>query len=129
MSYANAIVAVGASTGFTAETAMVVTPLVASTPVGGQGNLIHGMLSFTGNASASTLTIKVRQGSGVSGTTVYTSPAITVAAAAVMAVPFYALDTSAASAGVAQYTVTATASLAATAGIASVAVVNAAEQD
>ena len=129
MSYANPIVAVGASTGFTAETAMVTTPIVAATPVGGQGNVISGTLSFTGNASASTVTIKVRQGSGTGGTTVYTSPAITVAAAAIMQIPFLAMDTAAASVGVAQYTVTATASLAATAGVASVMVQNAAEQD
>jgi len=129
MSYANPIVAVGPSTGFTGETAMVTTPLVAATPVGGQGNVITGVLTLTGNASASTVTIKVRQGSGITGTTVYTSPAITVAAAAVVDLPFIALDTSAASAGVAQYTVTATASLAATAGVCSVMVQNAAEQD
>ena len=129
MSYSAPLVAVGASTGFTAETAMVTSPIVASTPTGGQGNVITGVLTFTGNASASTVTIKVRQGSGTGGTTVYTSPAITVAAAAVMAVPFAALDTTAASAGVAQYTVTATASLAATAGVATVLIQNAAEQD
>jgi hypothetical protein len=129
MSYSAPIVAVGASTGFTAETAMVTSPLVAATPVGGQGNLISGNLTFTGNASASTVTIKVRQGSGTGGTTVYTSPAITVAAAAVMDIPFFALDATAASAGVSQYTVTATASGAATAGIATVVIQNAAEQD
>lgn len=129
MSYANPIVAVGASTAFTAETAMVTTPIVAATPVGGQGNVITGVLTFTGNASASTVTIKVRQGSGTGGTTVYTSPAITVAAAAVMDIAYIALDTAAASVGVSQYTVTATASLAATAGIATCMVQNAAEQD
>lgn len=129
MSYSSPLVAVGASTAFTAETAMVTSPIVASTPVGGQGNLISGNLTFTGNASASTVTIKVRQGSGTGGTTVYTSPAITVAAAAVADIAFFALDTSAESVGVSQYTVTATASLAATAGIATIVVQNAAEQD
>lgn len=129
MPYATPIVAVGASTAFTAETAMVTTPIVAATPVGGQGNVISGTLSFTGNASASTVTIKVRQGSGTSGTVVYTSPAITVAAAAVAQIGFCGVDSSAASVGVAQYTVTATASLAATNGVATVCVQNAAEQD
>jgi len=128
MSYAPVAV-VGASTAFTAETAMATSPLVSTVPVGGQGNYIAGILTFTGNASASTVTIKVRQGSGVSGTTVYTSPAITVAAAAVMDVPFACLDTSAAAAGVSQYTVTATASLAATAGIATFTVANVGDQD
>jgi hypothetical protein len=121
--------AVGASTAFTAETAMVTSPLVSSAPVGGQGNYISGVLTFTGNASASTCVIKVRQGSGVAGTTVYTSPAVTVAAAAVMSIPFAALDTTAAAVGVAQYTVTATASLAATAGIATCTVANVGDQD
>jgi hypothetical protein len=125
----NPIVAVGVSTGFTAETAMVTTPPVSSAPVGGQGNYISGVLTFTGNASASTVVVKVRQGSGVSGTTVYTSPAITVAAAAVFDVAFACLDATAAAVGVAQYTVTATASLAATAGIATVSVQNAMDQD
>jgi len=128
MSYAPVAV-VGASTGFTAETAMATSPLVATVPVGGQGNYISGILTFTGNASASTVTIKIRQGSGTSGTTVYTSPAITVAAAAVMDVAFAALDTTAASAGVSQYTVTATASLAATAGVATFTVANVGDQD
>lgn len=123
------VVVVGASTGFTAETAMATTPLVSAAPVGGQGNYISGILTFTGNASASTVVVKVRQGSGVAGTTVYTSPAITVAAAAVMDVPFAALDTAAASAGVSQYTVTATASLAATAGVATMSVQNVGDQD
>lgn len=129
MSYANPIVSVGASTGFTTETAMVVSPVVAATPTGGQGNYLTGVLTATGNGSASTITVKIRQGSGTGGTTVYTSPAITVAAAAVVSIPYSALDTTAASVGVAQYTVTATASLAATAGIATISVQNAAEQD
>lgn len=108
---------------------MVTTPVVAASPTGGQGNVITGVLTFTGNASASTVTIKVRQGSGTGGTTVYTSPAITAAAAAVMSVPFATLDTAAASTGVSQYTVTATASLAATSGVCTALVQNAAEQD
>lgn len=128
MSY-NPIAAVGVSTAFTAETAMVTTPIVSAAPVGGQGNLVQGVLTFTGNASASTVVIKVRQGSGVAGTTVYTSPAVTVAAAAVAAVPFMALDSAAAATGVAQYTVTATASLAATGGVASVTVQQAMDED
>jgi hypothetical protein len=128
MSY-SPVVVVGASTAFTAETAMATSPQVSSAPVGGQGNYITGILTFTGNASASTVTVKVRQGSGITGTTVYTSPAITVAAAAVMDVPFAALDTAAAAAGVSQYTVSATASLAATAGIATFSVANVGDQD
>jgi hypothetical protein len=131
MSYANPIVATGPSTALTAatEVAVVTTPLVAASPVGGQGNVISGMLSFTSNASASVVVIKIRQGSGTGGTTVYTSPAYTTAAAQVIAIPFAALDTSAAATGVAQYTVTANATLAGTAAVCTAYVQNAAEQD
>lgn len=123
------VVVVGASTAFTAETAMATSPLVSTAPVGGQGNYITGVLTFTSNAGASTVVVKVRQGSGVAGTTVYTSPAITTAAAALVSVPFAALDTTAASAGVAQYTVTATAGAAATAGLCTFSVANVGDQD
>lgn len=122
------VAVVGASTGFTAETVMATTPTVSTVAVGGQGNYIAGVLTFTGNASASTCVIKVRQNS-ISGTTVYTSPAVTVAAAAVMSIPFAALDTAAAGAGVANYVVTATASLAATAGVCTATVTNVGDQD
>ncbi len=122
------VVVVGPSTGFTAEAVMATTPTVSSAPVGGQGNFIQGVLTGTGNGSASTVVVKVRQNS-LSGTTVYTSPAITVAAAAVFSIPFAALDTSAAVTGVANYVVTATASLAATAGVATASVQNVGDQD
>lgn len=125
----NPIVAVGVSTGFTAETAMVTTPPMTAAPAGGQGNYISGTLSFVGNGAASTVTIRIRQGVGTAGTVVFTSPAITVAAAATASLPFAALDAAAASVGVAQYTVTATASLAATAGVCTVAVENAQDQN
>ena len=70
---------------------------------------MRGVVTFTGNASASTCTIKVRQGSNTtSGTAVYTSPAITVAAGAVVSIPFAVLDQSAAGTGVANYSVTQT---------------------
>jgi len=102
-------VASASFTGLTAaETAVVTTAPVNATPTGGEGNLISGFVTFTGNASASTAVIKVRQGSGTSGTTVYTSPALTVAAAQVVGLPFMCQDVSAESAGVAQYTVTVT---------------------
>jgi hypothetical protein len=107
---------------------MATTPTVSTVPVGGQGNYISGVLTGTGNASASTVVIKVRQNS-ISGTTVYTSPAMTVAAAAVFNLGFAALDTAASAAGVANYVVTATASLAATAGVCTASVQNVGDQD
>lgn len=125
----NPVCAVGVATSFTAETALVTTPIVSAAPVGGQGNYISGTVSLTGNAGASTVTIKIRQGNGTGGTTVYTSPAITVAAAAVVQLPFAALDTAAAVSGAAQYTVTATGSAAETLGLATVSVQNAMDQD
>lgn len=93
----------------TSETAVLTTEPTSNTNLQGGGFRLNGVLTFTGNASASTATVKVRQGSGTSGTTVYTSPAITVAAGAVVAVPFDCQDLTA---GAEQYTVTLTASLA-----------------
>lgn len=122
------VVVVGASLGFTAEAVLATTPTVSSAPVGGQGNYISGVVAGTGNASASTVTLRVRQNS-LTGTVVYTSPAVTVGAAGVFSIPFAALDTAAASAGVANYVVTATASLAATATVATASVQNVGDQD
>lgn len=109
MVYGPVAVNVAGTNSGTSEGVVVTTPTIASTPAGGAGYAIEGVLTFTGNASASTVVVKVRQNS-ISGTTVYTSPAITVAAAAVMAVPFAAVDISAAGTGVANYVVTTTAS-------------------
>lgn len=89
----------------TSETAVLTSEPTNNTNSQGGGTRVNGMLSFTGNATASTLVIKVRQGSGTGGTVVYTSPAITVAAGAVMAVPFDCQDLVQ---GATQYTVTAT---------------------
>lgn len=89
----------------TSETAVLNTEPTSNTNAQGGGFRINGVLSFTGNASASTVTIKVRQGVGTSGTTVYTSPAITVAAGAVMTVPYDCQDLTD---GANTYTVTAT---------------------
>lgn len=109
MVYGPVAVNVAGTNSGTSEGVVATTPTVAATAAGGNGYAIEGVLTFTGNAAASTVTVKVRQNS-ISGTTVYTSPAITVAAAAVMAVPFAAVDQSAAATGVANYVVTTTAS-------------------
>lgn len=102
-----------ATVGGTTETAVGSTEPFTSSQSAGNGCRVNGIVSFTGNASASTVTLKVRQGVGIGGTTVYTSPAITVAAAAVMSVPYDCIDTSAQNTpGIAAYTVTATFSLA-----------------
>lgn len=89
----------------TSETAVLSTEPTSNTNAQGGGFRVNGILTFTGNAAASTVIIKVRQGTGTSGTTVYTSPAVTVAAAAVMAVPYDCVDLTQ---GVTTYTVTAT---------------------
>lgn len=95
----------------TSETVIATTPTMSAAPAGGAGYSIRGVVSFTGNASASTATIKVRQGANTtSGTAVYTSPAITVAAAAVVSIPFGVVDQSAAGTGLSNYSVTLTAS-------------------
>ncbi|HWV47411.1 MAG TPA: hypothetical protein VN039_15545 [Nitrospira sp.] len=93
----------------TTEAVIATTPTISSAPAGGAGYSVRGVVTFTGNASASTCTLKVRQGSNTtSGTAVYTSPAITVAAGAVVSIPFACLDLTAAGTGVANYSVTQT---------------------
>lgn len=95
----------------TSETVVATTPTMSSAPAGGAGYAVRGFVSFTGNGSASTATIKIRQGANTtSGTTVYTSPAVTVAAAAVVAIPFGVLDQTAAGTGLSNYSITLTAS-------------------
>lgn len=54
---------------------------------------IRGHVLVTGNATAGTITIRIRQGS-VTGTQVYTSGALSAAASAVLSIPFDVKDTS-----------------------------------
>lgn len=96
----------------TTEAVIGTTPTMSAVDPGGAGYVIHGVLSFTGNASASTCTIKVRQNSST-GTVVYTSPALTVAAAAVVTLSFFGVDASAEAGGVTNYVITQTNSAAA----------------
>jgi hypothetical protein len=112
MTYGPVVANISATNTGTTEAVVATSPTVASTPAGGAGYMVEGVVTFTGNASASTCTLKIRQNS-VSGTTVYTSPAITVAAAAVVSIPIGQLDLSAAASGVANYVITQTNSAAA----------------
>ena len=113
------------------EVVLATTPIVSAAPVGGQGNLIHFTLFHTPNATPGTVTYRVRQGSGTSGTAVYTSAATQVPGTA--SVPtelsFDVLDVTAASVGVSQYTITANYTNAPTAVTVTGFVVNVAEQD
>lgn len=87
----------------TAETAI---SSIQPVPSANGSMRLNGILYFTGNAAASTLVITVRRGTGTTGTAVFTSGAISVAAAAVKAEPFDCVDTAP---GVTEtYTVTAT---------------------
>lgn len=114
MVYGPVAATISATDSGTSETVVATTPTISSAAAGGAGYSIRGVISFTGNASASTATIKVRQGSNTtSGTAVYTSPALTVAAAAVVSIPFAALDLTAAATGVSNYSITLTNSAAA----------------
>lgn len=88
----------------TTEVAIISTEPLGET-ADNKSFLIAGNLAFTGNAAASTVTIKVRQGVGIAGTVVYTSPALSVAAAAVKTQHFMCTDTAP---GADTYTVTAT---------------------
>jgi hypothetical protein len=115
VTYGPVAIAVNATNNGTTEAVVATTPTMSAAAPGGAGFSIKGVLNFTGNGSASTTVVKVRQGS-LTGTTVFTSPAITVAAAAVMAIPFACLDQTAAAGGVSNYVVTMTNSAAAAGG-------------
>lgn len=103
---------ISATNSGTSEAVVGTTPALPDVAVGGDGYVVSGTLVFTGNAAASTCTVKVRRDS-VSGTSVYSSGAITVAAAAVVAIPFTCIDQGASGTGVSQYVVTQTNSAAA----------------
>lgn len=96
----------------TSETVLATTPTMSSASPGGAGYAIEAVVYFTGNASASTSTFKIRQNTS-SGTTVFTSGAITVAAAAVVTIPIAYVDYTALAGGVADYVLTQTNSAAA----------------
>ena len=107
------VTAISGTNSGTSEGVICTTNTVSAAPTGGQGNFIQGVVNGTGNASASTITVKVRQGSNTTtGTQVGTTGAVGVAAGAVFSIPFAFLDASAASAGVTNYSVTTTASAA-----------------
>lgn len=106
--------AVGTSTAtaasISAETVVATAPTFSATPEGGQGYYLTGSVTFQGNASASTAVLKVRQGNSTSGTAVFTSPAYTVAAGAVVSLSFDCVDPT--QGGVNDYCVTLTPSAA-----------------
>lgn len=106
------IVNISATNAGTTELVAAQTPIESLVGVGGQGQIIFGTLFLTGNASASTVTVRVRQGTGAAGTLVGSSGAVTVAAAAVVAVPFSFMDASAAATNPATYAITVQPSLA-----------------
>lgn len=81
----------GSATGVsTAEVA-----LANLQPMSDAGNYLHlcGVVGYTGNATASTVTIRVRQGNGTTGTVVYTSPAVTIGASATTEYTYDTADT------------------------------------
>lgn len=75
----------------TAETAIASTQAVLDV---GNAVKIGGVVYFTGNATASTVTLNIRRGTGTGGTSIWTSSAISVAASAVKAEPFEWIDSS-----------------------------------
>lgn len=101
------------TTGFgTTETVVAVSD-IESTNIGGEGYLVSGFIgNVTGNASASTIRLRIRQGNGITGTIVADTGNITVAAAAVVTAMVAGVDASPAS----QYSLTFTASAATQAG-------------
>jgi hypothetical protein len=64
----------------TAETAVQVTGVVPSPPSGGQGVRIRVSIQLTVGTAGTSLTVRVRQGNGLTGTIVGNPQAIVVAA-------------------------------------------------
>lgn len=72
----------------TAETVAAVMPLLEEVAGGGGGVLLQGYLNFTAGTAATTLTIRVRQGSTTAGALVGTADVVTVTPAALASIPF-----------------------------------------
>jgi hypothetical protein len=89
------------------ETVVATSAFMSTAPVGGQGNMIAGLLSFVANATPGTVTVRVRQNT-LTGTIVFSSGLQTITTASVASsLTIFTQDVSAATAGVAQYVVTA----------------------
>lgn len=93
----------------TGETAVLTSPAVSDDLASNTttGVDINGFLNVTAGTAATLATIRIRQGSGITGTVVYQSEPFTVAAGSEYQVPYEGQDVSGFSGGAAaQYTVT-----------------------
>jgi hypothetical protein len=89
----------------TAETAAATSSLVPEQNPSGQGVRISGVVNVTAGTATTAVQVRVRAGSGVTGTLIGNALTHTLAAGASASIPFDALDTTTVSAGL-QYTVT-----------------------
>lgn len=103
------IVAIGpATTVSTVEIALATSATISAAPPGGQGYMVSGTINTTPNATPGTITIRVRQNS-LTGTAIFTSPALVPVASVAQTFAFVGLDTAVASAGgVSNYVLTVT---------------------
>jgi hypothetical protein len=100
------------------EVVAITSPLMASTIEGGAGNWITGVVTVTTGATGTGGTLKVRTGSGIAGTQVFTQAWLQPAAANTVSIPFAFLDSApSAAGGTAQYTVTFNANVATATGV------------
>lgn len=91
----------------TSETAAVTSPAQGiSPPTASLGLVVRGNVNFTAGTGATAVTIRVRQGSGITGTLVGNALTVTVAAGSSYDLAFDVVDTSPVPAQ--QYTVTVT---------------------
>jgi hypothetical protein len=84
------------ATTFTAATevaAIVIGDPINTLDAEGQGVLVQGNVVFTAGATPGTVTVKVRQGSGLAGATVASWIAGTTIAATNLSVPIHIVDT------------------------------------
>lgn len=91
----------------TTEAVAVTSDIVPLSPIGGEGYIIKGVVNVTTGTAATAVTIRVRQGTGITGTVVGNALTHTLAAGATASIPFSVQDFSAAlTPPTAQYSVT-----------------------
>lgn len=91
----------------TTETVAATSTTNIENQPGGQGVCINGVVNVTAGTGTTAVTIRVRAGSGITGTVIGNAVVHTLAAAAVANIPFETLDNSAgALVGTVTYSVT-----------------------
>lgn len=91
----------------TTETVAVTSDIVPLSPAGGEGYIIRGAVNILAGTATTAVVVRVRMGTGITGTVVGVAQTHTLAAGASATIPFSVVDLTAALAPTAsQYSVT-----------------------